>query len=89
MIIVIKNWKNTVYRLLGILLLTVTCGVSVPVVAGILQEKVPVFQTWFEEEKPSGNPMRVEYKDDYYSLYNEKIDQYVINLQELNFEEKE
>lgn len=88
MIIVVGKWKQKVIRLATIAVIIALFAAAVPLVAGILYEKVPVFSGWMKDEAPTGNPLRVEnYSPD--PDFNQKIDQFVIKMQNFYHEERE
>jgi cytochrome c-type biogenesis protein CcmH/NrfG len=60
----------------------------VPMVSGIFYEKVPVFSGWMQDEQPSGNPMRVEQTQEN-TNFNQKVDQFVIKMQNFYYEKKQ
>lgn len=88
MIIVVGKWKKKLMRLAILVVILALFAAAVPTVSGILYEKVPVFSGWMQDEKPSGNPMRVETTPSTGGL-NEKVDQFVVKLQNFYYEEKE
>lgn len=94
MIIVLGNWKQKVMKFIAVVVLVLIFAAVVPVVSGLLYEKVPVFSGWVDDEHPSGNPMRVENNpaDDNIleeSDFNQKMDRFVVKVQNFYYEEKE
>lgn len=88
MIVVISSWKKRLVQFLAVILIVLVFALAVPAVAGIFHEQIPVLGNWFKEEQPSGNPMRVENKEDAKN-FDEVMDQFVIKLQNFYYEEKE
>ena len=84
MIIFISNWKKKVFNFLTALVLVIAFAVAIPFVAGTLYEKVPALSSWFQDETPSGNPMRVEEKNS--TKFDEMVDYLVFQLQEFYYE---
>lgn len=87
MVLVVRNWKQKLIKVLSLLLIIALFTAAAPALSGILYEKVPVFNGWFEDEHPSGNPMRVEKEDT--SVVNQKIDGLVMKVQNFYYEERE
>jgi hypothetical protein len=88
MIIIVGKWKKKVIRLATIIVIVALFAAAIPLVSGIFFEKVPVFSGWMKDEHPSGNPMRVE-DDSQASDFNQKVDQFVIKIQNFYHEENE
>jgi len=88
LIIIISQWKQKLLRLLMAVLLILAFAAAIPVVTGQLYRLIPAVGGWFDEEHPSGNPMRVE-KEEQSSKYEQVMDQFVIKLQEFYYEEQE
>lgn len=86
MFIVISNWKKKVLRLLTVVLLVVAFMAAFPTLTGVFLKEVPVFSSWFQDEQPSGNPMRVE-KDEETSKFNQMLDRFVIKVQDFYHKE--
>lgn len=90
MVIVVGKWKEKLIRGVAILIAVVLFAAAVPKVAGVFNDKIPVFSGWMQDEHPSGNPMRVEQQDLPSSAkFNDSIDQFVIQMQNFYHEEKE
>ena len=94
MIIVVGKWKEKVVKLVAVVVMVAVFAAAIPVVSGLLHDKVPVFSSWFDDEHPSGNPMRVEndaaketVKQE--NMFNEKMDRFVVKVQNFYYEEKE
>jgi len=94
MIIVVGRWKQKVVKFLAVIALILVFSAMIPVVSGIFYEKVPVFSGWVDDEHPSGNPMRVEtntakdkVQED--NEFNQKMDRFVVKVQNFYYEEKE
>ncbi|MBO8159168.1 hypothetical protein [Thermosyntropha sp.] len=85
MIIIIRNWKKKAIRFLAVLVLIISFTLVVPYVAGSLQDIIPVWNSFFDEEEPSGNPMRVEKEKS--SRFDQMIDSLVFDLQEFYYED--
>lgn len=84
MIIIINNWKKKFFNFFIALTLIIAFAVAIPFVAGTFYDKIPVLSTWFQDEHPSGNPMRVETKQN--SKFEEMIDYVVFQIQEFYYE---
>ncbi|CFX50861.1 Uncharacterized [Syntrophomonas zehnderi OL-4] len=94
MIIVVGKWKEKVAKMVAVVVLAVVFAAAIPMVSGILYKKVPVFSGWFDDEHPSGNPMRVDKNNPGGSdlpenKFNEKMDRFVVKVQNFYYEEKE
>lgn len=94
MIIVVGKWKEKVVKLVAVVVMVLAFAAAIPMVSGLLYEKVPVFSGWFDDEHPSGNPMRVEKdvqdsKIQEENKFNEKMDRFVVKVQNFYYEEKE
>ncbi|MEN6327637.1 MAG: hypothetical protein ABFD18_15705 [Syntrophomonas sp.] len=87
MIIIIEKWKKKLIGLVTAMVLIIVFAIAIPMFSGILYEKVPVFSGWFQEEHPSGNPMRVENTQDG-TRFDKAVDQFVIKLQDFYYDEK-
>lgn len=88
MIIIVSQWKQKVLRLAAAILIILAFAAAIPVVTGQLYQRIPAVGGWFDEEHPSGNPMRVENEKES-SQYDQVMDQFVIKLQDFYYEEKE
>jgi len=93
-IIVVGKWKEKVVKLVAVVVLVMVFAAAIPMVSGLFYEKVPVFSGWFDDEHPSGNPMRVEQDIQEQQLqedknFNEKMDRFVVKVQNFYYEEKE
>lgn len=86
MIIVVKNWKKKVVRLLTIVLIIAAFGAAFPQLTGLGLKSMPVFSGWFQDEQPTGNPMRVEQEENN-SKFNQMLDRFVIKIQDFYYEE--
>ena len=82
MFIVIKNWKKKVLNIITIAALLIAFAFSAPIMAGKILQQVPAFSNWFNEEHPSGNPLRVEGNDASGQKFDQIIDQMVIKMQD-------
>jgi hypothetical protein len=87
-IIVVGNWKKKLVRVAILVLVVALFAAAVPTVSGLLYERVPVFSGWMQDEKPTGNPMRVETNPSD-GGFNDKVDQFVVKLQNFYLEEQE
>ncbi|MEN6459841.1 MAG: hypothetical protein ABFC94_00525 [Syntrophomonas sp.] len=87
MIIIIEKWKKKLFGLVTAMVLIIAFAIAIPMLSGILYDKVPVFSGWFQEEHPSGNPMRVENTQDG-TRFDKAVDQFVIKLQDFYYDEK-
>lgn len=88
MIIVVSQWKQKVLRLVTALILILAFAAAIPAVTGKLTQYIPVVGGWFQEEHPTGNPMRVE-NEQQSTKYDQVMDQFVIKLQDFYYEEQE
>lgn len=70
------------------LLLILAFAAALPVVTGQLYQRIPAVGGWFDDEHPTGNPLRVE-NEEQSSRYEQVMDQFVIKLQDFYYEEKE
>lgn len=86
MIIIINNWKKKIFNFLTAIVLIIAFVVAIPFVAGTLYEKVPALSTWFQDEHPTGNPLRVESKENK-TKFDEMVETMVIHLQEFYYED--
>lgn len=87
MIIVIENWKKKLFNLVVALTLIIAFAAAYPTLTGFLHDKIPVFSGWFQDEHPTGNPMRVEKTSG--SRFDQVVDQFVIKLQDFYYDEKQ
>lgn len=81
MFIVINNWKRRLLNLLTILALILAFIFSVPFLVGKMYQQIPVFNDWFADEHPTGNPLRVENNDASSPKFDQAVDQVVIKMQ--------
>ena len=88
MIIVVGRWKKKLIRLATVIVLVALFAALIPVVSGVFFEKVPVFSGWMNDEHPTGNPLRVETNQDS-SSFNQKVDSWVVKVQDFYQQEKE
>lgn len=88
MIIVVGKWKQKIVRLAMIAVVIAIFAAAIPLISGVFYEKVPVFSGWMKDETPTGNPMRVENVAPA-TDFNQKVDQFVIKMQNFYHEEKE
>lgn len=86
MIIIVSQWKQKLLRLAAAVILILAFAAAIPMVAGQLYQRIPAIGGWFDEEHPSGNPMRVE-NEEKSSQYEQIMDQFVIKLQDFYYEE--
>ncbi|HCF49454.1 MAG TPA: hypothetical protein DER60_04185 [Syntrophomonas sp.] len=86
MVILVGNWKKKLVKILAVIALIAVFAAAMPLVTGLLYEQVPVISTWFQDEQPSGNPMRVE-NGEKNSRFQQLVDQFVFKLQEFYYEE--
>jgi hypothetical protein len=94
MIIVVGKWKEKVVKMVAVVIVVALFAAAVPMFSGMLYDKVPVFSGWFDDEHPSGNPLRVENdatKADKQqeTVFNEQMDRFVVKVQNFYYEEKE
>ncbi|MGI5921348.1 MAG: hypothetical protein ACOX6I_06400 [Syntrophomonadaceae bacterium] len=85
MIIVIAKWKKKLVGLVTAMIIVVAFAAVIPLLSGILYNKIPVFSGWFRDERPSGNPMRVERTQEG-TRFDKAIDQFVIKLQDFYYD---
>ncbi|MEA1962436.1 MAG: hypothetical protein U9N81_14410 [Bacillota bacterium] len=88
MIIVVGKWKAKVMKMVIAVVLIVAFAALIPLVSGMLYNKAPVFSSWFEDETPSGNPMRVEVESQGNGVETQ-LDRFVLKVQNFYYEEKE
>lgn len=74
-------------QLLAVILVILAFAAAIPMMTGQLYQRIPAVGGWFEDEHPSGNPMRVE-NEESSSKYDQVMDQFVIKLQDFYLEEK-
>lgn len=86
MIIIIEKWKKKLIGLVTALVLIIAFAIAIPMFSGVLYDKIPVFSGWFQEEHPSGNPMRVENTQNG-TRFDKVVDQFVIKLQDFYYDE--
>ncbi len=85
MIIIVNDWKKKLVRL-GVAVVIITVFVfTIPLLTGLLHNQIPV-GGWFQEEHPSGNPMRVEQRNQE-NKFDRMLDQFVIKVQDFYYEE--
>lgn len=94
MIIVVGKWKEKVVKMVAVVIVVALFAAAIPMVSGLLYDKVPVFSGWFDDEHPSGNPLRVENDaagaaDQQKTVFNEQMDRFVVKVQNFYYEEKE
>ncbi|MGI6469012.1 MAG: hypothetical protein GXZ09_04315 [Syntrophomonadaceae bacterium] len=85
MVILVGNWKKKLIKILAVIALIAVFAAAMPLVTGLLYEHVPAISSWFQDEQPSGNPMRVE--DSEKNTFQQLLDQFVFKLQEFYYEE--
>jgi hypothetical protein len=84
-IIIVNDWKKKLVRL-GVAVVIITVFVFIiPLLTGLLHNQIPV-GGWFQEEHPSGNPMRVEQRNQE-NKFDRMLDQFVIKVQDFYYEE--
>lgn len=86
MFIIIRDWKRKILRLLTILFLVAALAAAFPTLSSIFLEHIPVFNGWFEDDPPSGNPMRVE-EEQNTSKFNQLVDRFVFKMQDFYTQE--
>jgi len=84
-IIIVNNWKRKLVRLAVAVVIISAFIFTIPVLTGLLHKQVPV-GNWFQEEHPSGNPMRVE-QSNQDNKFDQVLDQFVIKVQDFYYEE--
>lgn len=90
MVIVVGKWKEKLIRVAALIVVVVLFAAALPTVAGAFYEKVPVFSGWMQDEHPTGNPMRVEQPQDVPGTeFSDRVDQFVIKLQNFYLQEQE
>lgn len=85
MIIIIEQWKKKLVSLVVVLTLVLAFAAAFPTLSGVLHDKVPALSGWFEDEHPSGNPMRVEKPSG--TRFDQAVDQFVIKLQDFYYDD--
>ena len=58
MVILVGNWKKADQNSCCNRPLIAVFAAAMPLVTGLLYEHVPAISSWFQDEQPSGNPMR-------------------------------
>lgn len=86
MIILVGNWKRKIFNFLKVIIIVLAFVMVLPFIAGSLANYVPVFSSWFEEEHPTGNPMRVENQESA-TKFDKMLDSFVFHLQDFYYEE--
>lgn len=86
MIIIVPDWKKKILKLLTVLALIIAFTAAIPALTGALYKEIPAMSGWFQEEHPSGNPMRVE-KNDESTKFEQVMDRFVIKLQDFYYEQ--
>ncbi|HNX93250.1 MAG TPA: hypothetical protein PKI17_06965 [Syntrophomonas sp.] len=94
MIIVVGKWKEKVVKMVAVVIVVALFAAAIPMVSGLLYDKVPVFSGWFDDEHPSGNPLRVENDTaetvkQQKPVFNEQMDRFVVKVQNFYYQEKE
>lgn len=88
MLIVVSNWRKKLLRLLTVILLVAAFAAAFPSLTGLFVKHMPVFNSWFQDEQPTGNPMRVEQdQEQNSSKFNQMLDRFVIKVQDFYYEE--
>lgn len=85
MIIIIRDFKKKLLKFITVIILIIAFALAVPYLAGSLKDVIPVWNNFFDEERPTGNPMRVENEKG--SRFDQIIDSLVFNLQEFYYED--
>lgn len=88
MIIVVGKWKQKLIKMAVAVALVIVLAAMIPVVSGAFYQKVPVFSGWFQDEHPSGNPMRVQ-TETQGNKFEQQVDRFVLKVQNFYYEEKE
>lgn len=86
MVILVGNWKKKLVKIIAVVALIAVFAAALPLVTGLIYDQVPVVSTWFQDEQPSGNPMRVDNGEDN-TRFQHLVDQFVFKLQEFYYEE--
>ncbi len=86
MLIVIRNWKKKLFNFVTVILLIVAFAAAFPSLTGLFAKHLPVFNSWFQDEQPTGNPMRVEQEENS-SKFDQMLDRFVIKVQDFYYEE--
>ena len=82
MFIIIRDWKSKVLGFITRLALLDAFIYSAAVLARQLSQQRPALSNWFNEENPSGNPLRVENNDATGQKFDQIIDEMVIKMQD-------
>lgn len=80
MVILVGKWKKKLIKIVAAVVLIAAFAAAMPLVTGILHKQAPVFSTWFQDEQPSGNPMRVE-NEEGPNKFQQMVDRFVFKLQ--------
>lgn len=83
MIILVNKWKRKLLKILAVSILLLAFIFTIPIFTGALYRQIPVLNSWFEKETPTGNPLRVENED---TKFQEIVNQLVIKLQNYYYE---
>lgn len=86
MIIIVSDWKKKILKFLSVLALIIAFAAAIPALTGALHKQIPAMGGWFQEEHPSGNPMRVEQNEEG-TGFEKVMDRMVIKLQNFYYEE--
>jgi hypothetical protein len=86
LVILVGNWKKKLVKIVAAIVLIAAFAAAMPLVTGVLYKQVPVLSTWFQDEQPTGNPMRVE-NEERSNRIQYQVDQFVFKLQEFYYEE--
>jgi hypothetical protein len=88
LIIIVSQWKKKILQLLAVIFVILAFAAAIPMMTGQIYQLIPAVGGWFEDEHPTGNPMRVE-NEEQSSKYDQVMDQFVIKLQDFYIEEKQ
>ncbi|HHV17063.1 MAG TPA: hypothetical protein GXX58_10940 [Gelria sp.] len=88
MIIIVNDWKKKLIRLAVAVVIIIAFAFTIPILTGLLHKQLPV-GGWFQEEHPSGNPMRVEQRNQRNpeTKFDQMLDQFVLKVQDFYYEE--
>ncbi len=86
MLILVGNWKKKLIKIVAVIVLLGAFVVAMPRLTGVLHQQVPVLSSWFQDEKPTGNPLQVQ-NEEKSTRFQYLMDQFIFKLQHLYFGE--
>lgn len=86
--VLLINWKKKFLRIGGWILALILLVGLLPYIFKFFFLRLPVLSNWFEEDRPSGNPMRVEKWLDG-TRFNQEVDELVFKIQNFDWQENQ